>query len=172
MDLEEVVDGAEEVVEEVDGAEGEVRLPPVHGHALAWLGRLAPRLELRRARQLRREPHSDEGELPPRRGGDQHVHGATHEPHLHAVHAPAPPRRCQPAVQDDGHFRLDSDTSDPRNSGLVFYLLFLQEQVKDIIIIRRGMSLGFLIRLAISRVEIFKNFVVVSGQFRSGRITP
>jgi hypothetical protein len=50
--------------------------------------------------------------------------------------------------------------------------LFLQEQVKDIIIIRRGMSLGFLIRLAISRVEIFKNFVVVSGQFRSGRITP
>ena len=49
MDLEEVVDGAEEVVEEVDGAKGEVRLPPVHGHALAWLGRLAPRLELRRA---------------------------------------------------------------------------------------------------------------------------
>jgi hypothetical protein len=113
MDLEEVVDGAEEVVEEVDGAEGEVRLPPVHGHALAWLGRLAPRLELRRARQLRREPHSDEGELPSRRGGDQHVHGATHEPHLHAVHAPAPPRRCQPAVQDDGHFRIDSDSSDP-----------------------------------------------------------
>jgi hypothetical protein len=36
--------------------------------------------------------------------------------------------------------------------------LFLQEQVKDIIIIRRGMSLGFLIRLAISRVEFIIKF--------------
>ena len=60
MDLEEVVDGAEEVVEEVDGAKGEVRLPPVHGHAFARFCRFAPRFELRRAHQLRREPHSDE----------------------------------------------------------------------------------------------------------------
>ena len=67
-------------------------LPPVHGHAFARLGRLAPRFELRRSRQLRREPHSDEGEHPPLRGGDQHVHGAAHEPPLHGVHAQVPPR--------------------------------------------------------------------------------
>jgi hypothetical protein len=70
-----------------------------------------------------------DGQHPPRQGGDQHVHGSAHEPQLHGVHAQVPPRSRRAAYQHDGHFR-----------GLG----------------RRGMILGFLMRLAISRVEFNK----------------